>query len=161
MKIQINENETYELTIPTIVSVRELGVIINKLQSVYKISSKMDVFDEPEGKPKEIGVSKRYTPRGERKESWAKVKESRKLVVKLYSTFYNTKGDDALKEVFEENNILSVFFGRKAMTGGQWVQYRKLHKIKPEEVNLRRFPGRGDDVRNLRIKPIKENGTSN
>jgi len=149
MKIKINENESYELILPTSINIKELGVVINKLQKIFKIASKDEVFGFNEDG--EINIEqtekKHYKVRLPMNKEIFNSRE--KALMILQTHYYGTKEEkgEILKALDKTNwNDLSKGFH----------MVKKRYNIKPQEVGLTRYPALGEfDKDKLKIKNSK------
>ena len=82
------------------------------------------------------------------KEQWVSFRENRGLFLKFLNSYYN-----GTKEEFEkfktENNIT---IARTSMANIGLIRIREMHKIKPSEVGLVKFPSLHNSIKNMRIK---------
>lgn len=153
IKIRLNENEVYEIKLPEEIGVNELSMITARFNSLLKSFSRFNLIDEetPINETRDIVLnkeqSKQYTK--ERKQEWVILRNNRNLVVMILDAYYNNT-KEAYQELLAQYNITALQ-KRSYMSNIQVVRLKEYHKIKPQEVGLRKWPTKTESIDTVRL----------
>lgn len=134
MKIQINENESYEINLPDIITIKEFLYIVNKVSSIAQNNQELSSSKE---------AKRRYVKSGKycgAKYPWTQNRDKAVELVKLHYF-----GEKEKKEQIARSNNISWYDIVKSLHN-----LKKRFDIKPQEIGLREFPPRGGS-RELKI----------
>lgn len=149
MKILLTENEQYEIKLPEQTDLQGLSMIASRFNSLLKNFSKINPMSEDEN-GKEIVLDKKTNRIGGKhnKEQWDKFRTDRKLFLKFLNLYYNGTPEDF--EKFKAENNITI--ARTSMANVGLIRIREMHRVKPSELGLTKFPSKHDTIENLRIK---------
>lgn len=155
MKIQLNNNEQYEIKLPEQTDLQGLYMIAARFNSLLKNFSKFNIMDDKNPGSSEIILGdkeiRHYTKQN--RKDWQFLRENRKTYVEILNCYYNNTVEEFQNLVAKYN--LTILKDKTLMSSASGVKIRELHNIKPGEVGLIRFPSRKEQIETLRIKNKK------
>lgn len=149
MKITLTNNEMYEIKMPEQTDLQGLSMITARFNSLLKNFSKFNLMDETD-QDQGIILDKKTSRIGRKhnREQWTSLRENRDLFLKFLNTYYNGTKEE-LEKFNAENNIT---IARQSMANIGLIRIREMHKIKPIELGLTKFPNKHESVEQVRIK---------
>jgi len=153
MRIRLNENEVYEIKLPEEIGSDELPMITARFNTLMKSFSRFtplssDKLSNENGKSILLGQKTEKLYKKQNREQYQTLRDNRKIFIELLNTYYNGTMEDFEKLKSKYN----FTFDRTNMSSGNMVRVKELHKVKPIEVGLTKFPNKIEQVENLRIK---------
>jgi hypothetical protein len=152
MKIQLTKNEVYEIKMPEQIGIEEFASIVTKFNFLLKNFAKFDIENEDKINPlnQDSIILKGDVLKKSRiidKSRWRFLRDNRNAFVEILNTYYN-KSNEKFDEVLKKYNLN---FKRSDISMTQIARIRELHNVKPEEVGLRKFPNKYEQVHTLRL----------
>jgi hypothetical protein len=151
MKIILNTNEIYEIKLPEQIELQELAMITARFNSLLKNFSKFNLMgEETEKDSQEIILGNKVIRKitTHNKEQWKLLQDNRDVLRGLLFAYYNQTPEEF--EAFKKQ--YGITLDRKNVRCIKIVQLIEIHKIKPTEIGLIKYPSRNEDVTKLRIK---------
>lgn len=134
MKIQLTNDEFYEIKMPEQIGMQEFKCIVMKFNFLLKNFSKFDIGNENTDDDIVLKENQRINNRDV--ERWKILKDNRNIFVELLKTYY-LKSQNELDKLFEKYN---VSFRRTEFSSTQMIRLRELHNLNPNEIGLKQFP---------------------
>ena len=136
MKIRLSEDEVYEIKMPEEIGLQDFESIVFKFNFLLKNFAKFNIIEKVSDEIVLSGdVAKTYKKQD--KEKWNTLRDNRDIFVELLNTHYNKSTEEFYKTLEKYN----LDFKKQDMCNTKIIRLRELHKIKPEEVGLIKFPG--------------------
>jgi len=146
MKIQLTNDEFYEIKIPEQINISDFRNIVAKFNFLLKNFAKFDV-----GSGEDIIISNKKligSNRTKYSEKWKFLRDNRDVVLEILNTYYH-KSNEEFEEVLKKHNLN---LQRKEISCSQFIRLREIHKIKSSEVGLSQFPNRYNQLSNIILK---------
>ena len=169
MKIRLNENEVYEIKLPEEINVNELLMITNRFNILSKQFSRFnslgsksqDNLNDKDNKETNretarqiiLGEKEVHSLGLDKKAEWKLLRDNRNIFVELLNT-YNKEDKNEFEEVRKKYNLSHI--DRMDMHDISIIRLKELHKVKPREVGLIKFPTLQEKVGSLRINNKEE-----
>jgi len=154
VKILINENEMYEIKLPEQIKLEELVMITARFNSLLKNFSRFNLVaeeNEPSPKNRLLGnetLIQQHNKNKVNKEQWKLLRENRNVFLELLKVYYN----GTFEEFDDFKAKHNITFRRESIASMQIIRLKELHKIKPSEVGLIKFPNKLEQIKDLRIQ---------
>jgi len=138
MKIEITNDEFYEIKMPEQIGLQEFRSIVMKFNFLLKNFSKFDIGEQ--NSDEDIVLSEKITKLKNNRDvdRWRILRDDRELFIKLLKVYY-LKTPEELETFMKENDI---YFKRAEFSSTQMIRLRELHKLNPNEINLKQFPSK-------------------
>jgi len=148
MKIQITDDEFYEIKMPEQIGIQEFRGIVMKFNFLLKNFSKFDIGNE--NSDGDIVLSEKQTRNGSKhnKDRWNLLKDNRELFIEFLKVYYS-KDFGKLEELFEKHN---VYFKRSKFSSVNMIRLREYHKLNPQELGLSQFPTKYKQVEEVKLE---------
>jgi len=153
MKIRLSEDEVYEIKLPEEIGMTDFQGVVAKFNVLLKNFGKFNIGESPKENG-EIVLSgeavKQYKKRGNKR--WITLKENKDIYFELLKTHYFGTLED-FENVLNKHNI---DFKKSDMSCGKIIALREYHKIKPQELGLRKFPTKFEQIHTLKLGDNKK-----
>jgi len=152
MKIQITNDEVYEIKMPEVIGIDEFRAISSKFNSLLKIFSKLDMGDNNDG---DIILNDRQIKKQmkQRSEKWNFLKDNRKIFLEILYAHYH-KSNEELKKLFTNYNLDMI---KKELSCSQTIRLKEFHKINPNELGLIKFPTIREPINEVLLNQGEQN----
>jgi len=151
MKIQLSENEVYEIKLPEMINKQEFSAIVSKFNALAKNFVKFDI-----GEAQEVGividtqkVKRQYKTIN--KTRWQFLRDNRSAFIDILLAHYHGTKEE-LEEVAKSYGISVT---KSDIASNQGIALREMHKVKAEEMGLKSFPTRTNHIYNLIFDNLK------
>ena len=151
MKIRISDDEVYEIKMPEEIGITEFQGIVAKFNFLMKNFSRFDIGDSQSSQSKGEIVLKGKPVREYKKhdrERWNFLRDNRDILKEILIAHYH-KTKEEFYEVVAKHNLN---FTKNDICSAKFLALREMHKVKPKEVGLKKFPNKFEQVSNLRLE---------
>lgn len=136
MKIQLSNDELYEIKLPEQIGLNEFVAVVNKFNFLMKnfIKFSGDNFENNIVLGKEqVKERKDYD-----KNRWKFLRDNRDIYIEILNAHYN-KTKKEFYEIVDKHNL---GLKKADVSSGQFLRIKELHKVIPDEVGLTQFPNK-------------------
>ena len=149
MKIQLSEDEIYEIKLPEQIGIEEFSAIVTKFNFLHKNFTKFNIGDNPNSTNSGIILNKNETKdyKKQDRSKWLFLRNNREAVVNILKAYY-------LGEVEEFEKVVKSYginLDRGGVSSITMRAIREIHNIKPEEVGLKAFPTQNLNIKSQRL----------
>ncbi len=154
MKIQLTNEEFYEIKMPEQIGINEFRSIVNKFNFLLKNFSKFDIGNEKPDGDIILNEEQVRTYKKRNKNKWNILRDNRDIFLDMLNIHYH-KSTEELLAFFIKYGIND--FTKKEMSSTQVIRLRELHKINPNELGLTQFPTITKSINEVRIRTGEQN----
>ena len=129
-------------------------MITARFNSLLKNFSRFNLVaeeNEPSPKNRLLGnetLIQQHNKNKVNKEQWKLLRENRNVFLELLKVYYN----GTFEEFDDFKAKHNITFRRESIASMQIIRLKELHKIKPSEVGLIKFPNKLEQIKDLRIQ---------
>lgn len=147
MKIEISEDEVYEIKMPEKIGIEDFQEIVARFNFLIKNFTKFSIGESQ----KEDGIVLRgnavKTYGKQNRERWNTLRDNKDIYFELLKTYFFDTVED-FEKVLKKYNL---DFKRSDMSSGQMVALREHHKLEAKDFGLRKFPTRNEQIKDLML----------